>query len=297
MAPTLTLESIRRLADILGAENATASREDLERLVTSIVRRVTAAWSELHVDLESFVAHLGKLLQADELGSTPDLAYEDLYLAFACSTGQRDALGIFERDYSADFATATARMRLTPERAEDARQQLWLKLFVGHDGPPRILEYSGRGGLRPWFRVVAMRALLDDIRRAGRAPEAASDEWALEIPSSSDDPEVQYLKEMYGHEFRRAFEHALSELGVEDRNALRSYYAEHMTIDAMAVAFGIHRATAARRVERARQNLVQATRAVLADRLALTTQALESVIRMVESNLHISVARLLSQAR
>jgi hypothetical protein len=41
----------------------------------------------------------------------------------------------------------------------------------------------------------------------------------------------------------------VSALSVEDRNALRSYYAERMTIDAMAVAFGIHRATATRRVE------------------------------------------------
>jgi RNA polymerase sigma-70 factor (ECF subfamily) len=297
MAHTMTLERIRRLADALRAGNAPARSEVPEQLVALVLGRVTAAWPGVEADLAAFFAHLGQLLSDEAWESVPALAYEDLYLAFACGAANPAALRTFELEFGPDLRTAGARMRLSPERIEDVRQQLWQKLFVGQGGPPRILEYSGRGGLRPWFRVVVVRALLDDARRAGRAPEPVSDEWALEIPSSADDPEVQYLKQMYGHEFRQAFEQAVSALSVEDRNALRSYYAERMTIDAMAVAFGIHRATAARRVERARQNLVNATRRLLAERLALSTQALESVIRLVESNLHISVQRLLSQAR
>jgi RNA polymerase sigma-70 factor, ECF subfamily len=299
MAHTLSLDRLHRLTEVLRrhlASDASSADLWLDRVVSSVLERVEHAWPGQPWDLEGFFAHLGKVLPMEDLAlnRVPTLAYEDLFFAFACSTRDATALALFEREYGPDLNAAIAKLRLSPELAQDARQKLWTRLFVGDGSTPRILEYSGRGALRQWFRVVAVRSLLDELRRAGRAEEQASEEWVLEIPSPTDDPETQYLKQLYGHEFRRAFEEAALELGAEDRNTLRSYYAQRMSIDAMAVAFGIHRATAARRVERARENLVKATRARLAERLALTDHALESVIRMIESNFHLSVQRLLS---
>jgi RNA polymerase sigma-70 factor (ECF subfamily) len=83
-------------------------------------------------------------------------------------------------------------------------------------------------------------------------------------------------------------------LDAPDRNVLRAYYAAEMTVDEIAAAFGIHRATAARRVRRARDHLVAATRRGLADKLQLHQTELESVMRLIESRLHLSVGRLLA---
>ena len=59
---------------------------------------------------------------------------------------------------------------------------------------------------------------------------------------------------MYRKQVNAAFEETVNALRPEDRNVLRSYYAQQMTIDEIAAAFGIHRATAARRVNSARDN-------------------------------------------
>ena len=74
---------------------------------------------------------------------------------------------------------------------------------------------------------------------------------------------------------------------------LRSYYAQKMTIDEIAAAFGIHRATAARRVNGAREQLLAETRRRLSEKLALYSRDLDSMFRLIESRLHISVGRLL----
>jgi RNA polymerase sigma-70 factor (ECF subfamily) len=296
----MSAERLRRLAEILRAAlgpEVAPSAELLEESVLAVIARSQATWPDLAGNLEDFFTHLGRVLKGEPSGPSllPTLAYEDLWLAFSCSTGNETALRSFEREYASELVAACAQMRLTPERAQDTRQNLWQKLFVGGDNGARILEYSGRGALRQWFRVVVVRALLDQSRRAGRELELPQDDWVLELPAPADDPEVRYLKELYGREFRRAFEEAALGLSPEDRNSLRSYYAEKMSIDAMAAAFGIHRATAARRVERARANLVAATRERLAERLALSAQALASVIRMIESNFHLSVQRVLGE--
>ncbi|MBN1606671.1 MAG: transcriptional regulator, partial [Polyangiaceae bacterium] len=72
-----------------------------------------------------------------------------------------------------------------------------------------------------------------------------------------------------------------------------SYYSAGLTIDEIAAAFGIHRATAARRVARARSALLAATRRELGERLRMSTAALKSVMRLIQSQLHASVRRLL----
>src|SRR5262249_30883742 len=153
------------------------------------------------------------------------------------------------------------------------------KLFVGSGGRPRILDYSGRGKLRFWFRVAAGRNLLDDVRKKTPLGSAAKDEALLDLPSSEADPEILHMKPLDRHEFNLAFEEAARALTPEDRNALRSYYAHGMSIDEIAAAFGVHRATAARRVNRAREKLLSDTQRRLAARLALSQRELDSIMR------------------
>jgi len=59
------------------------------------------------------------------------------------------------------------------------------------------------------------------------------------------------------------------------------------------VALGIHRATAARRVARARTAYVDDVRALLAARLQVARDELDDVIGMVMSRLDVSIPRLL----
>jgi RNA polymerase sigma-70 factor (ECF subfamily) len=69
-----------------------------------------------------------------------------------------------------------------------------------------------------------------------------------------------------------------------------------MSIDEVGVAFGVHRATAARWLNRARAALVTATHQKLAARLDLPVEQIESVIRLVQSKLDASVIRYLKES-
>lgn len=259
-------------------------------LTRAVEERVDAAWPKLKVDWAAF----GDFLQSKRTGDVDEasLAVEDLYLAFGCSRGDRAALDAFEREMKRDLDATFARMRVPPARRDDARQELWEKLFVGPPRP-RILDYSGRGQLRAWFRVTALRTLLDDARGERRNVEILDEDVVLGAPSGAADPEIEHLKRVYKKEVGAAFEEATRTLAPEDRNALRSYYGRSMTIDEIAAAFGIHRATAARRVNGARDRLLAETRRRISEKLALQSRELDSVFRLIESRLHLSVGRML----
>lgn len=267
----------------------------LEPFVRAALHRVEKAWPGVRVDPAAFLRHLARVVPAEVTGDTAlaELQIEDLYLAFACSRGVAGSLEAFDAAYGSELRAAFSKMRIPAGRQDDLRQRLWQKLFLESEGPPRVLEYSGRGKLRHWFRVTVVRALLDDLRREKRVPDPVPDDTILGLPSPDRDPELEHLRRLYSHEFRLAFEQAVLGLVPEDRNVLRCYYSQSMTVDQIAAAFGVHRATAARRVNRARETLVAATRQYLSRRLKLTGHELESVIRLIESNLHVSVLRLL----
>jgi hypothetical protein len=73
------------------------------------------------------------------------------------------------------------------------------------------------------------------------------------------------------------------------RELLRSYYVEGLTIDQLAARDGIHRATAARRVESARMLVLSGVRERAATWLEIPDEEIDSLIRVVASGLEITL--------
>jgi len=272
-----------------------ASSEELEPVLQELWRRAREAFPDLALGPRAFVAHLGRKLPREhplqvELSATHP---EDLYLAAACGHGDPAALAAFDRMHAEDLRVAVARVRGSAPNAEDVRQRVYERLFVGSPGtPPKILDYSGQGRLTSWYRVALVRAMLDDQRRAQGEPEPSDDERILGLAASERDPELEYLRRKYSHEFRLAFEEGARALDAEDRNALRAFYSQGLTVDQLGTMLGIHRATAARRVASARERLLANTRRALMVKLQLSRTELESVMRLIESGLSLSVHRI-----
>lgn len=271
-----------------------ASHSDLTSVLSEALQRCRRAYPSVEVDLAGFAKHLAsKTLGEEPVAALTSRHVEDLFLAYACASGIPSALAAFGVAYTQDVDVACAKVGGVLA-ADEVRQQLFHKLFVAQaPSIPRILEYSGQGTLRGWFRVVTGRLILDHLRASTREGYQVSEDVVLGVPSPGDDPEMEYLKTQYRHEFRDSFEAAVGSLQPEERNVLRSYYAKGMSIDDIAIMFGIHRATAARRVNRARDALMTETRRRLTRRLMLSGNELESVLRLIESNLHVSVERLM----
>lgn len=220
--------------------------------------------------------------------SAPLRAFE-LGLAMACLRGDAAALRAFERAYFAQASRALAKLKLSATLAEDVLGWMRFELFVRPQGA-LLASYSGRGDLGSWVRAIAVH---EALKRARRSHREVSAEESPELPMP--DPELVAMRGAYGAEFTRALGESFHALSPEERNLLRQYFLDGLTIDMLAGLHKIHRATAARRVASAREQLVSRVRARLARDLKLSDAAVDQVITL--SNLNESLGKLLRATR
>src|SRR5262249_49945936 len=140
----------------------------------------------------------------------------------------------------------------TPTFVDEVRQEMRDKLFVGGGGAsPRIAEYSGKGALASWVRVVALRLAMN-LRR--QPWTAAADSRELDRPGT-DNPEMDYEEDCSRNAFDDALRGAAVALDDEQRYLLRRHFADGLPLDALAAELDVHRATIARRLAAARTAL------------------------------------------
>jgi RNA polymerase sigma-70 factor (ECF subfamily) len=244
------------------------------------------AWPGLELGVEAFVAYLAERAE-------PGLPYAargpDLYLTCACTTRVRGAVEAFDRAYLTNVGAYLARLRATPAFVDDVRQEVSKKLFVGDDGAsPRIAEYSGKGTLAMWVRVVVLHVAMN-LRRQPRLD--ADDSRALDRPGT-DNPEVSFEEERYRRAFDEALQGAIAALDGEQRHLLRRHFADGITLDALAIELDLHRATVARRLAAARAALRREVRRRLQAALGARESEVESLARMMRSRLDLSLPGL-----
>jgi RNA polymerase sigma-70 factor (ECF subfamily) len=218
---------------------------------------------------------------------------DDLYIAGGCAAGDPAAFAAFEELCGSALAAAIASARISPSDRADLAQIVRQRLLVAPEGGvARIASYSARGSLHAWVRVVATREALR--MRSRESPEVPA--WDHEIETmiaTEDDAEIRYLKRHYREEFKAAFHAAVAALDARSRLLLRQHTVDGLGIDQLAALHGVHRATAARWIQAARQEVFSATQRELTQRLRLTKAELVSVIRLIQSQLDITLPELL----
>jgi RNA polymerase sigma-70 factor (ECF subfamily) len=110
---------------------------------------------------------------------------------------------------------------------------------------------------------------------------------------TADDPQLIALKDRHRSDFKRAFQAAVAELPARDRGVLRAMIIDDRTINEIAAVYGVHRVTASRWVSEIRHALLSGTRAHLRRQLALDESSLDSAVRLIDTNLELSLYRLL----
>jgi RNA polymerase sigma-70 factor (ECF subfamily) len=218
---------------------------------------------------------------------------EDLALACAATFGEDEAMRTLEQRQLPSVDVVLRRKGIPAADLQDLRQVLLARLCVPRPGEkPRIAQYAGKGTLQGWLRVVAVREAQAILEKGGR--EQLEDVEVLTRAAMAEgDHEMAYLKARYGEELKASFAAAMAMLEPRDRNVLRYSVIEGLSIDRIADLYQVHRATAARWLEAAREHILKETRRDLMARLAIDRSEFESIARLVQSQLDVSLSRLL----
>lgn len=271
--------------------------DDLEPLLADRLARAAAAWPTAMVEPGRFMRAIAERLAAERPAvlSVEAMKTDDLYLACGCADGDPAALAAFEAHCGVAVARAIAASGASPAEQDDLGQVVRQRLLVtpAGGGAPRISTYSARGSLVSWVRVVATHEVVRVVRRV--RPERTGDDALANLIAPDDDPEIGYLKRLYRGEFKRAFRAAIEALGDRERVLLAQHVLDDLSIDQVAALHRVSRATAARWLQAARAAVLDGTQRELIRRLRLSRTELASVMRLIESQLEVSLSGLLGR--
>ena len=248
-----------------------------------------ASWPELRLDGAAFAAFVAARLTEGPAAIALDrLFLVDLALASACARGDDAAIQVLDRMVGEQVTGAAELARASASVRDEAAQVVRTLLLVTRpERPPAILDYAGRGPLGGWLRITSTREVVRLLRNSRREVELGDE--LVDGATTASDPVLSRLKDRYRRELADAFHTALAELGPRERTLLRYQLVDGLSIDDIAAIYRVHRATAARWLVRVREDLVETTRGLLAERLGIADDEVQSVLRLVRSELNISV--------
>ncbi len=279
------LEAFR---DACGREHGEAIGADR---LAALLRRAAAELPALRVDPVELARALGRLV-ADGL-ALDGVDVVELAVAVACAAKDDAAADELDRRWVQPVATQLAHLRLDAAMLAEVLQTTRRRLLVAPEGAsPRVLGYAGRGQLAALVRVVATRAALDARRDDARKREVDISGLG-QVLLASTDPERIAASARKREVFRAAFEAAIAALPASDRTLMRLYAVDGVGIDGLALAYGVHRSTAARRLAAVRERIRLGTRAQLEGR-GVAGDELESVIAIVDEGLELTLSRILA---
>jgi RNA polymerase sigma-70 factor (ECF subfamily) len=272
-------------------------RAALDRALEELLEKARTAWPTIKVDRAAFLAHVAERMPAEGTADAAvgSLHAGDLFLAFGCAVGEPHAITAFEQHFLPEVAGYVAQIDRSGAFVDEVRQRLRERLLVsdGEGGKPKISEYTGRGPLAAWLRVASVRTALNLRRGAKREVSTTEETPAMRAPAV--DPELDYLKTRYAQEFKEVFKATLGTLNRDERTVLRLHYMDGLTLDQIAVAYHVHRSTAARWLASARERIVTETKRLLSERLKANPKEVESLLAVVRSQLDVSIYKYLGK--
>jgi RNA polymerase sigma-70 factor, ECF subfamily len=268
-----------------------AQRSTLARKLDEAIASARQAWPAITVDTSAWIRTVAPLapVPVDVERPLGALLVEDHYLAFACANGDPVAVAACDAILVREAGFAATGTRMHVSIRDEAMQIVRETLLAPRAGkPPAIRDYAARGPLRAWIRVAVSREMVRIAKAQSRSEPI--EEQLIAAPAFSD-PLLEELKTKYRAELADAFRAALAELPARERTLLRYQLIDGLSIDEIGAIYRVHRATAARWIAKIREDLVDKTRATLATRLGVDSEEAASIVRLVQSQLDVSVIR------
>ncbi len=260
-----------------------------ENTLAQLVATGRAKWPQFPISDADFVTFLAQAIAPATL--TVELRAADLWLVCACKHQLPGAFDVLETHYMPRVRRLLHRMRHTSETIEDILQELRRKLMELNNVNATEAGYGGRGDLAGWLCIVAART-------AGRRQMYEEREVSLEssagivLPSADEDPEMAFLQREHRHELLEAFRQTLVSFTARERNLLRYYFLDNLSIDKIAALYGVHRVTASRWINQVRDKVVLNTRENLARQISLSEAGFQRLLGLIASQIRPNIEAL-----
>ena len=216
-------------------------------------------WDTVRVSHDEFEAHVLGLGHKDVPGHAADL-----YLTAACRLGRAQALSLFERDFILRSRGAIASIVRDGSAVDDILQDVRSRLIAGPTS--KVACYRGTGPLGSWVRSIALNVARDFLRtEAARRRAEEAQAGVLSLGSSDallrpDSPARCVLRRGRGQASLDAVRVAFRALGPHERQLLHDHYLRGLSIDILAPRCLVNRATVARRIRRATDEVARQVR-------------------------------------
>ena len=257
-----------------------------------LYEEVTPKWPDVALSAERFQSAWARLSDTKE-GPEPAHA-GDLFLVVACLDGDRAALRRLEQLIQS-LLPQLAGFGLGANVLQTLARDTLSKLLSG-EGGPRLARYSARGPLAGWLHVVMSRQALD-LKAESTSSDVALDDVLMGSLGDDGAPELELIREQFRGSFSEAFRAAIGRLTARQRNLLRQYYLDTLSLEELGLLYRTHRSTIARWLADARTSVLELMRDEVSARLGIGRLDVDSIIRVVGSWLDVSAGLFLSQSQ
>jgi len=257
------------------------------------VRVASEAWPDLAIEPARFAGELGRRFAKLSGVDLAAMKATDVYLAIGCLDGTDAAVEAVRQLLTREVGFAATKTTATRDQIADVIGNLSRVLFVDEpERPAALREYSGRGDLKSYLRVMAMRDLTRVVNR-GRREVGLDDDGLLDRIVPATDPELSILRAQYREVVDEAMRAAIDSLDERGRALLRYAFVDGWNVDRVGEVYNVHRATAARWIAAVREKLGERIREELASRLRIEVSEIDSIVRLVQSRIDVSLDRVL----
>jgi RNA polymerase sigma-70 factor (ECF subfamily) len=268
---------------------------ELEEVLERLLGQAAEAWPRLVTPKseEAFVRYLAARVRVqDDLKSLGSLHADDLGLAFGCVQGDPQASSEVRRRIVGDPVRVQRHLKASASFVDELFQVLSITLLVGEPpDEPGIGNYSGRGTLKSWLGAATFHAAMN-LRR-GRANQPTAQVETESLSSELSDPELSWIRERHRKDFNAAFREALQAQTSRDRNVLRLYFVDGLSVESIGKLYQVNRSTISRQLAATRGRVLQGVRATLVRQLRLDPAQADSLLRLLTSQLDVSLTTCL----
>jgi RNA polymerase sigma-70 factor, ECF subfamily len=250
-------------------------------------------WSEPDFRRECLRRWAGQRAEDLESRLAPGRGCAEEYLVLACLELRPGAVETLDHEYISTLKGRVRRICPHPDMVDDVLQTVREKVLSPPE--PSLSLYENRGHLSAWLTIIAVRTALDIARRA-RLPSGQLAELDDQLMALATSPESEYLSQEVQAAFRTELREAIQRLPPKHRFALKMQLVGGWSIDQIGRALSTHRATAARWLVSAREQLEQDVRQQLGARLGLNEREIACLLGQMRSQLEVRLSQLFRTA-